>query len=162
VRVGLGFDAHRLTEGRPLILAGVEVPFALGLAGHSDADVVTHAIMDALLGACSAGDIGSMFPDDDPAYEGASSIALLEEVLRVVVENGFEVTNVDVTVICQEPRLGPFRDSMSSNLARACRVKPGAVSIKATTTEGMGFTGSGEGIAAAAVVLLSPAAGIPT
>ncbi len=153
-RVGLGFDAHAFAAGRRLVLGGVEVPHHLGLAGHSDADVLVHAIMDALLGACAAGDIGAHFPDTDPAYEGISSIVLLEEVIGLVREKGYRVVNADCVVVAQEPRLSPYIDSMRALLASTMRIEPDQVGLKATTTEGMGFTGRGEGIAAIATVLL--------
>jgi 2-C-methyl-D-erythritol 2,4-cyclodiphosphate synthase len=153
-RVGLGFDAHAFVAGRGLVLGGVEVPYDRGLAGHSDADVLVHALMDALLGACAAGDIGAHFPDSDPAYEGISSIVLLEEVIGLVLEKGYRVVNADCVVVAQEPRLAPYIDSMRTLLAATMRVEPDRVGMKATTTEGMGFTGRGEGIAAIAVVLL--------
>lgn len=155
MRIGIGMDAHRFAPGRRLVLGGVEIPHRLGLAGHSDADVVLHSLMDALLGACGGGDIGGRFPDTDPAYRGASSLALLAEVRGLVRSAGFDVVNVDIVVICEEPRIAPYRDGMLESVAGACGVEPGAVSIKGTTTEGMGFTGRGEGIAAIAVALLA-------
>lgn len=153
-RVGLGFDAHAFAAGRRLVLGGVEVPHHRGLAGHSDADVLVHAIMDALLGACAAGNIGTHFPDTDPAYEGISSIVLLEEVIGLVREKGYRVVNVDCVVVAQQPRLSPHIDSMRALLASTMRIEPDQVGLKATTTEGLGFTGRGEGIAAMATVLL--------
>lgn len=153
MRIGIGFDAHRLERGRRLYLGGVEIPFGRGLAGHSDADVVLHALMDALLGACGAGDIGEMFPEADSAYEDASSIQLLEEVLEVV-ERGYRVVNVDVVVICEEPRMLPYREGIKLRIAEALGVETERVSIKGKTTEGMGFTGAGEGIACMAVALV--------
>lgn len=153
-RVGLGFDAHAFAAGRKLVLGGVEIPYDRGLAGHSDADVLVHALMDALLGACAAGDIGGHFPDTDPAYKGISSIVLLEEVIGLLLERGYRVVNADCVVVAQEPRLAPYIGSMSSLLAATMRVEAGQVSVKATTTEGMGFTGRGEGIAAIATVLI--------
>jgi 2-C-methyl-D-erythritol 2,4-cyclodiphosphate synthase len=153
-RVGLGFDAHAFAAGRRLVIGGVEVPHDRGLAGHSDADVLVHALMDALLGACAAGDIGAHFPDTDPAYEGISSIVLLEEVVGMVKDRGYRVVNADCVVVAQEPRLSPYTASMASLLAATMRIEKGRVGVKATTTEGLGFTGRGEGIAAIATVLL--------
>lgn len=154
MRTGIGVDAHRFAEGRVLVLGGLEFPGSHGLSGHSDADVVLHALMDALLGACGAGDIGEMFPDTDPAYKDASSMELLERVMGAVRERGFGVVNADVVVMCEEPRVGPYREAMRSNIAQALGIDPGAVSVKGTTTEGMGFTGRGEGIVAMAAVLI--------
>ncbi|HAY23311.1 MAG TPA: 2-C-methyl-D-erythritol 2,4-cyclodiphosphate synthase [Desulfobacterales bacterium] len=154
LRVGNGYDAHRLVSGRPLILGGVEIPYALGLAGHSDADVLTHAIGDALLGAVGAGDLGRHFPDNDPAWKGISSLILLARILTVVHARGYRVGNVDAVIIAQAPKLSPYVPEMISRLAPVLQVQPAAVNIKATTTEGMGFTGRGEGIAATAVVLV--------
>lgn len=154
MRTGIGVDAHRFAEGRVLVLGGLEFPGSRGLSGHSDADVVLHALMDALLGACGAGDIGEMFPDTDPAYKDASSMELLERVMGAVRERGFGVVNADVVVMCEEPRVGPHREAMRSNIAQALGIDPGAVSVKGTTTEGMGFTGRGEGIVAMAAVLI--------
>jgi len=154
VSTGIGVDAHRFAEGRVLVLGGLEFPGSRGLSGHSDADVVLHALMDALLGACGAGDIGEMFPDTDPAYKDASSMELLERVMGAVRERGFGVVNADVVVMCEEPRVGPHREAMRSNIAQALGIDPGAVSVKGTTTEGMGFTGRGEGIVAMAAVLI--------
>lgn len=154
MRVGIGFDAHRFEHGRKLVLGGVEIEHERGLAGHSDADVLVHAVMDAVLGACGAGDIGGMFPDDDPAYGGASSIDLLMRVREAVLTRGFRVVNVDVVVVCEEPRVSAYSGSMCSRVADALGVEEDAVSVKGTTTEGMGFTGRGEGIAAIASVLV--------
>ena len=154
MRTGIGVDAHRFAEGRVLVLGGLEFPGSRGLSGHSDADVVLHALMDALLGACGAGDIGEMFPDTDHAYKDASSMELLERVMGAVRERGFGVVNADVVVMCEEPRVGPHREAMRSNIAQALGIDPGAVSVKGTTTEGMGFTGRGEGIVAMAAVLI--------
>ncbi|MBQ2895990.1 MAG: 2-C-methyl-D-erythritol 2,4-cyclodiphosphate synthase [Oscillospiraceae bacterium] len=156
MRIGQGYDVHRLVEGRRLILGGVDIPCEKGLLGHSDADVLTHAVMDALLGAAALGDIGKLFPDTDPAYAGADSIALLRAVTARLRENGWRVGNVDVTVIAQRPKLAPYRESMRANLAAAMDVDVSCVSVKATTEEGLGFTGSGEGMAAMAVALLQP------
>lgn len=152
MRTGIGFDAHRFARGRKLVLAGVEVPHELGLAGHSDADVVLHALMDAVLGACGAGDIGELFPDTDPRYEGASSIEMLREVVAVARGKGFRVESADCVVICERPAVAPHRDTMRALVSEALGCA--SVSVKGTTTEGMGFTGRGEGIASIAVVLL--------
>lgn len=154
MRIGHGYDVHRLTQGRRLILGGVDIPWDRGLLGHSDADVLTHAVMDALLGAAGLGDIGKAFPDTDPAYEGADSVALLERVARMIGQAGYRVGNVDATVLAQRPKLLPHIPQMRSNLARAMGVAEGRVNVKATTEEGLGFTGRGEGVAAHAVVLL--------
>lgn len=154
MRTGIGVDAHRFAPGRPLILGGVEVQHEVGLAGHSDADVVLHALMDALLGACAAGDIGGMFPDDDPRYGGASSLDLLARVVAEVSGLGYRIVNADVVVICEEPRIAPSRERMRRSIARALGVDAGAVFVKGTTTEGMGFAGRGEGIMAIASVLV--------
>jgi 2-C-methyl-D-erythritol 2,4-cyclodiphosphate synthase/2-C-methyl-D-erythritol 4-phosphate cytidylyltransferase len=154
-RVGQGIDAHRFAAGRPLVLAGVEVPHPEGLAGHSDADVAVHAIMDALLGAAGLGDIGELFPDSDAAYRGADSVVLLADVTRRVAAAGWHVVNVDLTVVCEAPRLAPHREAMKARLAAALGVTSAAVGVKATTTEGMGFAGRGEGVAALAVCLVS-------
>lgn len=157
MRIGQGYDVHRLAAGRKLILGGVQVPFAKGLAGHSDADVLTHAVIDALLGAAALGDIGALFPDTDPRYLGADSIRLLEEVRRLLAQNGYRVGNLDATVTAQAPKLRPYVAAMRANLARACGVPEDRVSVKATTEEGLGFTGAGEGISALAVCLIEPA-----
>ena len=154
MRIGHGYDVHRLTQGRRLILGGVEIPFEKGLLGHSDADVLAHAVMDALLGAAALGDIGKLFPDSDPAYEGADSLALLGRVARALGENGYKVGNVDATVLAQRPKLAPHIPLMRERLAAAMGTDPGRVSVKATTEEGLGFTGAGEGIAAHAVALV--------
>lgn len=154
MRIGHGYDVHRLTQGRRLILGGVDIPWDRGLLGHSDADVLTHAVMDALLGAAGLGDIGKAFPDTDPAYKGADSVALLERVARMIGQAGYRVGNVDATVLAQRPKLLPHIPQMRSNLARAMGVAEGRVNVKATTEEGLGFTGSGEGMAAHAVCLL--------
>jgi 2-C-methyl-D-erythritol 2,4-cyclodiphosphate synthase len=154
LRVGQGFDAHRFENGRKLILGGEEIEHPMGLLGHSDADVLTHALIDAILGAAGLGDIGMHFPDTDPAYEGASSIGMLKTVADDIRGLGFQVTNIDITVFAQSPRIAPFRAAIIRNLAEAMTIRPERISIKATTTEGMGFIGRSEGIAAAAVVLL--------
>jgi 2-C-methyl-D-erythritol 2,4-cyclodiphosphate synthase len=156
VRTGVGYDSHRLTESRPLILGGVEVPEAeRGLAGHSDADVLTHAIMDALLGAAALGDIGVHFPDDDERWRGADSISLLVEVCGLVAKAGWAIANLDATLVCEAPKLGPRREAMRARLAEAAGLEVAAVSVKLTTNEGMGFVGRGEGIAALAVCTLA-------
>ncbi len=154
MKIGHGFDAHRLTTNRPLILGGVTIPFELGLMGHSDADVLTHALVDAILGALGAGDIGSHFPDSDQQWQGIGSLKLLGLVMERVAGRGLALGNADITVICQQPKLAPFLGAMRDRLAAVCAVGPAAVNIKATTTEQMGYTGRGEGIAAHAVVLL--------
>ena len=154
LRIGHGYDVHRLTEGRALILGGVEIPYEKGLLGHSDADVLTHAVMDALLGAAALGDIGKLFPDSDAAYKGISSIELLKRVKARLAEAGFETVNLDATILAQAPKLAPYRDEMRGNIACALDIPSSRVSVKATTEEGLGFTGSGEGIAAHAVALL--------
>ena len=155
VRIGHGYDVHRLVEGRRLILGGVDVPWERGLLGHSDADVLTHAVMDALLGAAGLGDIGRHFPDTDPAYAGADSLKLLAYVVALLRERGFTVGNVDATVLAQRPKLAPHIPQMRDNLARTMEVGPEQVNVKATTEEGLGFTGSGEGMAAPAVALIA-------
>lgn len=154
MRIGHGYDVHRLVPGRKLILGGVEVPYELGLLGHSDADVLTHAVMDALLGAAALGDIGQLFPDNDPAYEGADSLLLLKRVAELLAQKGCAIGNVDATVLAQRPKLAPYIPAMRKALAEAMGVPLARVSVKATTEEGLGFTGAGEGIAAHAVVLL--------
>lgn len=154
MRIGHGYDVHRLTENRSLILGGVEIPHSLGLLGHSDADVLTHAIMDALLGAAALGDIGQMFPDSDPAYSGANSIKLLEQVRVRLAENGYRVACVDSTIIAQKPKLAPYILKMRENLARSLDLPISGLNVKATTEEGLGFSGKEEGIAAHAVCLL--------
>ena len=154
MRIGMGFDAHRFAPDRALILGGIEIPFHKGLLGHSDADVVTHALMDAILGALSEGDIGKIFPDNDPAYEGISSIILLEEVVSLMRKRGYEVVNTDITVVAEKPHLSKFREIIEKKLAGILRTSPENVSVKATTTEKLGFTGREEGIAAEAAVLL--------
>ena len=158
MRIGQGYDVHRLTEGRPLIIGGVEIPYEKGLLGHSDADVLVHAVMDALLGAAALGDIGQHFPDTDPAYKGISSIALLQEVGKLLEEKGYVVENIDATIIAQRPKLAPYRPQMAQNIADALHLDVSRVSVKATTEEGLGFTGSGEGIASQAITLLTEVA----
>lgn len=154
MRIGHGYDVHRLVEGRKLILGGVEVPHTLGLLGHSDADVLTHAVMDALLGAAALGDIGRHFPDIDPAYAGADSLKLLDHVVELLEEKGYQVGNVDATILAQKPKLAPYIEKMRDNLAARMKVEPDQVNVKATTEEKLGFTGAEEGIAAHAVALL--------
>ena len=154
-RIGHGYDVHRLTENRKLILGGVEIPYEKGLLGHSDADVLTHAVMDALLGAAALGDIGKHFPDSDPNYSGISSLLLLEKVKDLLEQNAYGVGNIDATILCERPKLAPFIPTMRENLARALGISPSQVSVKATTEEGLGFTGKKEGIAAHAVALLA-------
>ena len=154
MRVGMGYDVHRLVEGRKLILGGVEIPYEKGLLGHSDADVLLHAIMDALLGAAALGDIGQHFPDTDPAYKGASSIELLKRVGELLEENCYYISNIDATVIAQRPKLAGYREQMRANIAEALHLELDQVNIKATTEEGLGFTGTGEGISSQAVCLI--------
>jgi 2-C-methyl-D-erythritol 2,4-cyclodiphosphate synthase len=154
IRVGFGYDAHRLVAGRPLILGGVQIPYERGLQGHSDADVLLHAACDALLGAAGLKDLGHHFPDTAPEFEGVSSVVLLRRVVNMVREAGFEVYNLDSTIVAQAPKLVSYIDSMISAIGDVLGVKPQQLSVKATTTEGMGFTGIGEGIAAYAVVTL--------
>ncbi len=154
IRIGHGYDVHRLVENRKLILGGVEIPFERGLLGHSDADVLLHAISDALLGAVALGDIGKHFPDTDPRYAGADSMLLLKEVVRLVRNEGYQVGNLDATILCQRPKLAGFIAAMRENIAACCEIPVSDVSVKATTEEKLGFTGSGEGIAVHAVALL--------
>ena len=154
LRIGHGYDVHRLKTGRALILGGVIIPYDLGLDGHSDADVLTHAIMDALLGAAAAGDIGKLFPDNDEAFRGISSLELLRRVKLNLAEKNYKIVNVDATIIAQAPKLSPYRETMRENLAKVMEVDMDQVSVKATTEEHLGFTGSGEGIAAHAVCLI--------
>jgi 2-C-methyl-D-erythritol 2,4-cyclodiphosphate synthase len=154
LRIGHGYDVHRLVEGRRLILGGVEIPWEKGLLGHSDADVLTHAVMDALAGAARLGDIGKLFPDTDPAYAGISSLKLLEEVGKKLTEKQFLVVNVDVVLLAQAPKVGPYRQQMAENLAAALGIDVEQMNVKATTEEGLGFTGDGSGMAAHAVVLI--------
>lgn len=154
MRIGMGYDVHRLTENRKLILGGVEIPYEKGLLGHSDADVLLHAIMDALLGAASLGDIGRHFPDSDPAYKGISSILLLEHVGRLLEKEGIEIGNIDATVIAQRPKLAPYIMNMRENIAKALNIDIQQINVKATTEEGLGFTGEGLGIASNAICLV--------
>ncbi len=155
MRIGQGFDVHRLVEGRKCIIGGVEIPYAKGLEGHSDADVLLHAICDALLGAASAGDIGKHFPPSDDRYKGADSRLLLKEVVSLLASKGYVVANIDATVICEAPKLGPYIKQMCTNIAQDCDVSIDQINVKATTTEKLGFTGRGEGIAAEAVCLIT-------
>ena len=156
MRIGMGYDVHRLTEGRKLILGGVEIPYEKGLLGHSDADVLIHAVMDARLGAAALGDIGKHFPDTDEQYRGISSIVLLKHVAALLEENCFVIENIDATVIAQRPKLLPYMEQMRANIGDALGLETDRVNVKATTEEGLGFTGSGEGISAQAVCLLQP------
>lgn len=155
MRLGHGYDVHRLVDSRRLILGGVDIPFEKGLLGHSDADVLTHALMDALLGAAALGDIGKLFPDNDPKYSGADSLGLLKEVCFLLRSRGYEISNVDCTVIAQRPKLSPYIHQMREQLARAMEIELDCVSVKATTEEGLGFSGEGLGIAAHAVALIT-------
>ena len=154
LRIGHGYDVHRLVRGRPLVLGGVAIPWEQGLDGHSDADVLTHAVMDALLGAVAAGDIGKLFPDDDAAYRNISSMLLLRRVAAYLAQVGYQVVNIDATLIAQAPKVAPYREDMRQNMADALGVNVTQISIKATTEEHLGFTGSGEGLAAHAVALV--------
>lgn len=153
-RIGQGYDVHRLNENRALIIGGEKIPYEKGLLGHSDADVLTHAIMDAILGACAMGDIGALFPDNDPEYEGANSMKLLSEVCRIVHEKGFKIANIDCTVIAQRPKINPYVMKIRENYSEVTGLAVEAISVKATTEEGLGFTGRGEAIAAQAVCLV--------
>ena len=155
MRVGMGYDVHKLTEDRKLIIGGVDIPYEKGLLGHSDADVLLHAISDALLGAAALGDIGKHFPDTDPAYKGISSMILLEKVGDLIAEKSFLIENVDATIIAQAPKMRPYVDEMRENIAKALRIDVSQVNVKATTEEGLGFTGTGEGISSQAVCLLT-------
>lgn len=155
MRVGMGYDVHRLVEDRKLIIGGVEIPYEKGLLGHSDADVLLHAVMDALLGAAAMGDIGKHFPDTDAAYKGISSVALLEKVGEMLNKRGFLVENIDATIIAQAPKMRPYIDKMRENIAEALQMDISCVNVKATTEEGLGFTGSGEGISSQAVCMLT-------
>lgn len=157
MRVGLGYDVHRLVEDRDLILGGVKIPFELGLLGHSDADVLLHAIMDALLGAAGLGDIGKHFPDTDPQYKGISSIKLLEHVRDLLEEKMYIINNIDATVIAQRPKLRPYMDEMEENIAKSLRIDRDRINLKATTEEGLGFTGTMQGISSQAICSLSQA-----
>ena len=155
MRIGMGYDVHRLVEDRALIIGGVEIPYEKGLLGHSDADVLLHAIMDALLGAAAMGDIGKHFPDTDPEYKGISSLVLMEKVGELLRENGFIIENIDATIIAQAPKMRPYIDSMRENIARVLEVDVSCVNVNATTEEGLGFTGAGEGISSQAICMLT-------
>ena len=161
MRVGMGYDVHRLVEGRDLVMGGVNIPYEKGLLGHSDADVLLHAIMDALLGAAALGDIGKHFPDSDPAYKGISSILLLEKVGELLPGEGYFVGNIDATIIAQAPKMRPYIDQMRENIAKALDVDVSCINVKATTEEGLGFTGTGEGISAQAICMLTSPADLP-
>ncbi|MBW2310580.1 MAG: 2-C-methyl-D-erythritol 2,4-cyclodiphosphate synthase [Deltaproteobacteria bacterium] len=156
-RIGFGYDVHRLVQGRPLILGGLKIPFEKGLHGHSDADVLTHAVMDAILGAIGKGDIGLHFPDSDPMYKGANSLSLLKKVMEILHQEGFTVNNLDATIVAQEPKLTEYLDEMGKQLSHVLGVEPGSVNVKATTSEGLGYCGRGEGLAAYAVVTVKRA-----
>ena len=156
MRVGMGYDVHRLTENRDLMIGGVKIPYEKGLLGHSDADVLLHAIMDALLGAAAMGDIGKHFPDTDPAYEGASSMKLLEHVGKLLEEENYQIINIDATIIAQRPKMAPHIPKMVENVANVLKLEKNQVNIKATTEEGLGFTGTGEGISSQAICALMP------
>lgn len=155
MRIGMGYDVHRLVENRKLIIGGVTIPYEKGLLGHSDADVLLHAVMDALLGAAALGDIGKHFPDSDPEYKGISSVILLKKVGQLLMEDGFLIENIDATIIAQAPKMRPYIDSMRENIAKALEMDADHVNVKATTEEGLGFTGSGEGISAQAICMLT-------
>ena len=154
MRIGMGYDVHKLVEDRKLIIGGVEIPYEKGLLGHSDADVLLHAIMDALLGAAALGDIGKHFPDTDEKYKGISSIKLMEHVGELLRENGFVIGNIDSTIIAQRPKMAPYREQMRENIAKALKIDISQIGVKATTEEGLGFTGAGEGISSQAIALL--------
>lgn len=160
MRIGMGYDVHKLTEDRKLIIGGVEIPYEKGLLGHSDADVLLHAIMDALLGAAALGDIGKHFPDTDPAYRGISSVKLLEHVGNLLEEHCFLIENIDATIIAQAPKMRPHIDAMRANIAKALGIDISQINVKATTEEGLGFTGSGEGISSQAICLLTTPMGL--
>ena len=160
IRIGHGYDVHRLQKGRKCIIGGVDIPSDLGLLGHSDADVLLHAVMDALLGAAALGDIGKHFPDTDPAYRGISSLKLLERVGELLEEHSFLIENIDATIIAQAPKMRPHIDQMRENIARALKIDISQVNVKATTEEGLGFTGSGEGISSQAICLLNTPYGL--
>ena len=155
MRIGMGYDVHRLVENRALIIGGVSIPYEKGLLGHSDADVLLHAIMDALLGAAAMGDIGKHFPDSDPAYKGANSMELLKKVGEMLEDKGILIENIDATIIAQQPKMRPYIDKMRENIAQALEIDISQINVKATTEEGLGFTGSGEGIASQAIAMLT-------
>lgn len=154
IRIGHGYDVHRLVENRKMIIGGVEIPFEKGLLGHSDADVLLHAVSDALLGAAAMGDIGCLFPDNDEKYKDANSLFLLKEVVETIKKGGFEIENIDSTLIAQKPKMRPYIEQMKKNIAAACGISENRISVKATTEEGLGFTGKEQGIAAHAVCLI--------
>ncbi|HCW05467.1 MAG TPA: 2-C-methyl-D-erythritol 2,4-cyclodiphosphate synthase [Clostridium sp.] len=154
MRIGMGYDVHKLVEDKDLIIGGVKIPFDKGLSGHSDADVLTHAIMDSILGAAALGDIGRHFPDTDPQYKGASSISLLKVVGRLIRENNYEIVNIDSTIIAQKPKMAPHILTMRENIAKALNIDISQINVKATTEEGLGFTGKGEGISSQSICLL--------
>ena len=154
MRIGHGYDVHKFAEGRRLILGGVEIPFEKGLLGHSDADVLIHAVMDSLLGACALGDIGKLFPDNDEKFKGADSIKLMKEVYKIIKNRGYAVVNIDSTICCQAPKLAPYINGMRENIANALKCDIDCISVKATTEEGLGFTGAGEGVSATAVCII--------
>ncbi|CDF58922.1 2-C-methyl-D-erythritol 2,4-cyclodiphosphate synthase [Thermobrachium celere] len=154
MRIGHGYDVHKLVEGRDLIIGGVKIPYEKGLLGHSDADVLLHAIMDAILGAAALGDIGKHFPDTDERFKGANSLKLFEHVINIIEEKGYKVNNIDATIIAQRPKMAPYIDLMRRNIAEVCKVSIDDVNVKATTEEGLGFTGEGLGIAAHAVCII--------
>ncbi len=154
IRIGQGYDVHKLVENRKLIVGGVDIPYERGLLGHSDADVLLHAVSDALLGAAALGDIGCLFPDNDAKFKDADSLLLLAEVVKVLADKGYSVGNVDATIIAQKPKMKPHIEKMRENIAKACNVEVDRISVKATTEEGLGFTGAGEGIAAQAVCII--------
>lgn len=155
MRVGMGYDVHKLVEGRDLIIGGVKIPHTLGLLGHSDADVLLHAIMDALLGAAALGDIGKHFPDTDPQYKGISSVELLEHVAKLIAEKGYVVENIDATIIAQKPKMRPYITEMEQNIAKALGIDESQINVKATTEEGLGFTGTEQGISSQAICALT-------
>lgn len=154
MRVGMGYDVHKLVEGRPLIIGGVEIPYESGLLGHSDADVLLHAVTDSILGAAALGDIGKHFPDTDPAYKGADSLVLMKEAVRIVSEAGFRIVNIDATIIAQKPKMRPYIDDMRANIARVAGIDISCINVKATTEEGLGFTGKGEGISSQSICMI--------
>ena len=162
MRVGMGYDVHKLTEGRKLIIGGVDIPYEKGLLGHSDADVLLHAISDSLLGAAALGDIGKHFPDSDPKYKGADSLKLLEQVGKMIDDERFIIQNIDATIVAQAPKMRPYIDEMRANIADALSIDIGQVNVKATTEEGLGFTGSGEGISAYSICMLENPADFAT
>lgn len=155
MRIGMGYDVHRLVDGRDLIIGGVKIPYEKGLLGHSDADVLLHAISDALLGAAALGDIGKHFPDSDPAYRGISSLLLLQKVGQLLEEKGYLIENIDSTIIAQAPKMRPYIDTMRENIAKALQISVDQINVKATTEEGLGFTGAGEGISSQAICMLT-------